>query len=421
MVAQGFSSFSNDAVTFIAKKTLMIALKNVIMYGLGQKAQLDAHNSKTFQYTRYDRLGLPLTALSDGVTPDQTDMSISVVTATADQWGAYVNLSDVAQLTIKHPVMEKAMDLLGYQSAETIDREIILVLLAGTAVSFPGTIAKRSSLSSTSTDIMTSALVRKVVANLKVQGAHYYESSNFVGAVDPQVAADLNTDTTFVNAASYSNIKVLQNGEVGKWQGVRWMESNTIPTLSGLAAGSYTTPASPAGTFAAASYRIATVYYDILTGFPVKMTQNAAVAFAASDSLAYTTPSDANYKYKVFISLAAGGADDVMYVGDETTYGTGLIPAATAISIVDPPTSGVSIAGSDIPGTDKVVHFSWVFGKESFAVVELQKLQMYVTPGSASDSDPLVQRRKAGWKCMFKAVICNQDFLERMETLSAYA
>jgi N4-gp56 family major capsid protein len=267
MAAQGYSDFSNDAVTFIAKKTLSIAMKNVVMYNLGDKAKLDSGNSKTFQYTRYDRLALPLVALTDGVTPSQTTMSISRVQATADQWGAYVNLSDVAELTIAHPVMAKAIDLQGYQSAETIDREIILVLLAGTSVAFPGSVTKRSSLSSTSTDVVTTDLVRKVVAGLRHLGAMPYEGSDFVGAIDPFVSMDISKDTTFVNAASYSNIKVLQNGEVGKWMGTRWMESNAIPILSGAAAGTYTTPSSPAGTFDG-NYRVSTGLLRHFDGVP---------------------------------------------------------------------------------------------------------------------------------------------------------
>jgi N4-gp56 family major capsid protein len=234
VTVQGFSTFSSDAVTYISQKTLSIAKKNVIFQQLGDKADLPHGNSKTFQYTRYDRLGLPLTTLTEGTTPDNTTMSISTVSASVDQWGAYVNLSDVSQLTIKHPVMVKAIDLMGYQAAETVDREIIKVLLAGTSVSFPGVITARSSLSSTSTDIMSTALVRSMVSGLRARGAHEYEGQDFVGVIDPYVEMDLSADTTFQTAASYSNIKVLYNGEVGKWMGVRWMRSNLIPTVAGV-------------------------------------------------------------------------------------------------------------------------------------------------------------------------------------------
>lgn len=418
MAVQTFSNFSSDAVTFIAQKTLMIAKKNVVFQQLGDKAELPSNNSKTFQYTRYDRLALPLNSLTEGVTPTNTDMSISTVQAVAEQWGAYVNLSDVANLTVKHPVLVKAIDLMGYQAAETMDREIIQVLQAGTSVSYPGTITARSQLSSTTTDVVTTDLIRKVLKGLRRRGAHEYEGQDFVGVLDPSVDMDVSKDSTFQTAASYSNIKVLQNGEIGKWMGVRWMRSNLIPTLTGVAAETYTTPASPAGTFAAANYRVLTAYYNASTGFLEKVSQNAAVAFAALDSLAGTTPADTGYKYKIFIGLAGGAAGDIMYQGVDATAGTDFINPSTAFSVLAPPTSGASFA--DVPATGKEVHFSWVFGKEAYSVIDLQKLQTFVTPNQASDSDPLAQRRKAGWKFMFKAVICNNDFMDRIESLSAF-
>lgn len=421
MAVQGFNSFSADAVTYIAEKTLMIAQKQVIFQQLGDKAVLPPNNSKTFQYTRYDRLPLPLASLTDGVTPDNTDMSITTVTATAEQWGAYVNLSDVAQLTIKHPVMVKAINLMGYQAAETMDREIIKVLLAGTSAMFPGVVATRSGLANT--DVISTDLIRKAVAQLRFDGAIDYDGSNYMGVVDPSVEMDISKDSTFQTAASYSNIKVLQNGEIGQWMGVRWMRSNFIPVLAGLAAGTYTTPSSPAGTFTAADYRVTTAYYRKSTGFLEKLTNNANVTFAASDSLAGTTPADANYIYKIFVSGAAAAAADVMYQGVETTYGTGFIPASTAFSVLAPPVSGAAIAGSDIPASSPSsvsVHFSWIFGKESYSVIDLKKLETFITPAQASDSDPLLQRRKAGWKFFFKAVICNNFFMTRLETGSAF-
>lgn len=419
MAVQTFSNFSSDAVTYIAEKTLMIAKKAVIFQQLGDRAQLPANNSKTFQYTRYDRLALPSASLTEGVTPSNTSISISTVQAVADQWGAFVNLSDVAQLTIKHPVMVKAIDLMGYQAAETMDREIINVLLAGTSVVFPGAVTVRSGLATT--DVMTTAVVRKTVSELRSQGAHEYDGSDFVGVVDPFVEMDMSADSTFQTAASYSNIKVLQNGEIGRWMGVRWMRSNLIPVLATGAAVSATSPASPAGTFTTANYRVSVAEYDISTGFLTKLYANDNVAFTNLDSLALTTPNSSDKMYKIFISAAAAGATASLYQGVDAVYGSDFIPYNTAASVLAPPASGAVIAGSDIPASGVVAHFSWVLGKEAYTVVDLQKLQTFITPASASDSDPLVQRRKAGWKFFFKSVINNQNFLKRIESASAFS
>ena len=150
------------------------------------------------------------------------------------------------------------------------------------------------------------------------------------------------------------------------------------------------------------------------------MTVNTGVAISALDSLAATMPSDTDFVYKVFIGIAAGGADDIMYQGVESTDGTGFLAAAQAAVILAPPVSGDSIAGSDIPTAAKIVHFGWVLGKQAYASVDLMNLKAYVSKPQATTVDPLVQQRTVGYKLMFKPVIQNDNFMERIEVLSEF-
>lgn len=423
MALQTFSSFSNDAVDkHIAEELLLISEKAVIFQQLGEKAKMPEGEGKTFQYSRYNRINLPRNTLTEGTPPSSSDLSLSTVQAVADQWGAYVEISDVAQLTIKHPLLAVAMELLGHNSAELVDREIINVLLDGTSVTYGGSATARTGLATASTDSLTDAVCQKVVSRLRTRGAHRYEGAHYVGVIDPAMEQDVSQsdNSAFINASAYSNIKALFNGEIGQWRGVRWLVSNLIPTLEGVAAESYTSPTSPAGTFAGANYRITTAYYNAETGFLEKLSQNTAVAISALDSLAATMPSDTDYVYKIFIGLAAGAAADVMYQGVESTYGTDFIPAAASAVVLAPPTSGASIAGSDIPGSAKKVHFGWVLGKQAYASVDLMNLKAYVSKPMATTVDPLVQKRTVGYKLMFKPVIQNENFLERIEVLSEF-
>ncbi len=423
MSLQTFASFPGGAISYhIDKELLMIALKNVVFQQLGTPCTMPPGEGKTFQFNRYNRLSLPLVPLTEGTPPSSTNMSLTTVQAVADQWGAFIEISDVALLTIQHPLLQVAIELLGYQAAELVDREVINVLLSGTSVTYGGTATTRAGLTTISTDSLTDAVVQKVVARMRSRGAHPYEGNFFVGVLDPAMEQDVTqaANSAFTQASAYNNIKQLFNGELGTWRGVRWMSSNFIPTITGLAAGTYTTPASPAGTFAAASYRITTAYYDASTGFLKQLTQNDAVAFSALDSLAGTTPNDSAYNYEIFIGLAAGGATAIMYQGVEATLGTALIPYNTAFSVLAPPTSGDSLAGSNVPASGAVVHVGWVFGKQSFAVVNLMNIKTYVSAPNATTVDPLVQRRTVGYKLMFKPAIQNDDFMERFECLSAF-
>lgn len=423
MSTQTFASFPGGSINaHIAAELLDIAFKAVIFQQLGEKAKMPEGQGKTFQFNRYDRLALPLVPLTEGTAPSSTNMALSYVQAVADQWGAFVELSDVAVLTIQHPLLSVAMNLLGFQAAELVDREIINTLFAGTSVSYGGTATTRAGLATASSDSLTDKVVQKAVARLRTRGAIPYDGTHFVGVLDPAAEQDVSqaTNSAFVSASAYSNIKQLLNGEIGQWRGVRWMSSNFIPTTTGLAAISVASPASPAGTFAGANYRISVMYYSASTGFLEKVTQNDAVAVSALDSLAITMPSDTNYVYKIFIGIAAGGATAVMYQASESTYAFGFIPAAASAVVLAPPTSGTSFSGSNVPATSAIVHASWVFGKQAYCVVDLQNLQTFVSKAEATVYDPLAQKRTVGYKLMFKAVIQNDNFMERIETLSEF-
>lgn len=407
---------------YIAAELLILAEKSVVFQQIGEKAQMPSGAGKTYQFNRYNRLPLPRAPLAEGVPPVSNNLDLTTVQATADQWGAYIALTDVAVLTIQHPLLAISIQLLAMQAAELIDRNIIDVLQQGTSVTYGGSATANSGLTTVSTDSLTDLVVQKVVARLRKRGATTYEGTKYLGVIDPAMEQDVTTaaNSAFVQASAYSNQMALYNGEIGTWRGVRWMVSNFIPTLTGVAAASYTTPTSPVGTFAAANYRVTTAYYDANTGMLAQLTQNAAVTFAAADSLGAALPADANYVYKIFVGLASGGATDIMYQGVDSTYGTGFMPASAASVILAPPTSGASIAGSYIPAAAAVVHFGWVFGKQSYCVVDLQNLQTFVSKNEATPDNPLVQIRTVGYKFMHKPVIQNNDFMERIDVLSAF-
>jgi len=409
MAVQTFSNFSSDSQTYIAAQTLMRIKRDVIVYGLGKKEKLPGRFSKTFQFTRYEKLLLPKIALTEGVTPTtNASVTITTVQAVMDQWGDFVNISDVADLTVKHPVMEQAIQLLSEQATETIDRETIKVLLANTSVFYPGAVASRATLATTS--YFDTDTARKTIAYLRGSGAQPYEGRMFMGLIDPYVEMDLSKDSTFQTAASYSNILMLQNGEAGRWMGVRWVTSNLLPVLSRIAAASSATSVAAGGSLAnATTYYFKVTAVDNSIGFETGVTVESTQATGAADeAIAITMPATAGYTYNVYFGATTGVLYKVASLQD---------PSAV-VTVLAVPTSGDTPPAT--PAASVKVHFSWVLGKEAFSVPELMSLQTFMTPKGASDSDPLAQRRKASWKVMFKAVICNELFLARIESASAF-
>ncbi len=408
MAVQVASSFNSNAQTYIAAQTLKRIKRDTVVYDLGKKEKLPNRFSKTFQYTRYEKLDLPYAPLTEGVTPDNTTMSISTVSAVMDQWGSYINLSDVAQITAKHPAMQEGIALLAEQAAETIDRECIKLLLSNASVVYAGAATSRVTLGAT--DYLSTTVVKKALSRMRKDGARPAEGGRKMwGLIDPMIEMDLLEDATFQNAASYSNLGPLMNAEAGTWMGVRWMVSNLIPSLTLLA--TPTTGASAAGGALAAStaYDFKVSAVENATGFETKVTAKIdASTSAGQGTIQLVMPATTGFTYNVY----AGADNGIMYL-----YSSQNAPGST-VSVTAIPASGQ--VGPANPASGVEVHFSWLLGADSFAVPELMSLQTTLTPDVASDSDPLKQRRKAGWKVMFKPVITNEAFLKRIESASRY-
>jgi N4-gp56 family major capsid protein len=77
----------------------------------------------------------------------------------------------------------------------------------------------------TAASVLTTALVGRAQAQLVVNRAPMFSDGYYVGVLSPLVSRDFKTDTTWVNAASYSNIEELYKGEVGRWFGSRIVET----------------------------------------------------------------------------------------------------------------------------------------------------------------------------------------------------
>jgi hypothetical protein len=57
-------------------------------------------------------------------------MTLQQVAAQAQQWGDKVTITDVAEMTIKHPLFKKAIELVALQVAETTERNTFNNLMA---------------------------------------------------------------------------------------------------------------------------------------------------------------------------------------------------------------------------------------------------------------------------------------------------
>lgn len=408
---------------YIADRQYVLAERNLVLGRYAEKFELLQRMGKTLRVTRHKRLVLPQVPLTEGVPPDAVALSIENVDVTVEQWGIVCLLTDVVQLTVKHPALQKAIELTGLAMAELLEREIAKVLLGGTTVVFAGAATTRVGLAAT--DKLTTTVVLKVTAGLRARGAQPIEGQLYAGVMSPQQEADLlASDTTFQNASNFANVRALQYGEVGIWMRVRWGVSNFLPIFKGVSApdGAAATAekaqaaiVNGGGALAVGNYKINVVARDINSDYERKMSVdsgNLAADAGNDDRISVTFPSSTNYTYDLYMTQVGGA---VFYLRASRQ-------AAGSTLLISTQPAGTEALGPANPADTVEVFVAWVFGKDAFGRVELNgmSLQSYVTPAGASFSNPLAQGRKVGSKIMWKCFILDNAYFTRIETGSAF-
>jgi N4-gp56 family major capsid protein len=234
MASTTTTQLSADLQTYFSKKLLVQAQYSTVLDQFGYSESIPSNSSKTISFTQYADLAPATTPLTEGTAPSDTQLSTSAITATVDQLGAYVTLTDLAELTVKHPATQKTTELLGVQAARSYDRTINSVVVAGTSVIYPGVVASRAGIAAG--NVLTFSEIRKAVALLRNNGAQEFDDGNFVLVVDPSVETDLMGDTAFSNTV-YRQSSPLQSNEfykgtITKFAGVTVVRSNNIPTIA---------------------------------------------------------------------------------------------------------------------------------------------------------------------------------------------
>jgi hypothetical protein len=338
-------------------------------------------------------------------------MTTEQVTGTAVQWGAYITLSDVDDLVLFHPAMQKATELLGKNAAEVIDREVQKTLQGSTNIQYGYNKSGRFVITGATggSDVLNTTNLAVTVANLEINGAEKFDGINYVGAIDPAVKTDIMLESKFLNAAQYSNITALFKGELGTWMGVRWIQSNFMQKWYG--AGDTVVTGALSGSMTTGTYFTVCVGKDPVYGMEQAITCSVTgTGIAAVTGSIYVTPPSTPTGYLWDIYIGTTGAIKLTASGQGITGGTN-----TQIL-----TAGTGATAPSQVATGLTVRQVWVFGKGAFGVVDLTGIVRTLTPSGESKSDPLNQRRYTGWKAFFAAIILNDNFMRRIEVVSDY-
>lgn len=226
------SGLSAENKTFYDRTLLESAKPNLIHAQFGQKRPIPKNGGKKIEFRRYGALPKALTPLTEGVTPDGRKLTVTAIEAEVHQYGDYVALSDVLDLTaIDNNVLE-ATKAIGNQAGLTLDTITRNVLQAGTNVMYcpkigtgGATTAVTSRADLDATCKLTVDVVKRAVATLKANNVPKI-GGDYVGIIHPYASYDLMSDPKWEEMHKYTTADNMYEGEIGRIAGVRFVETS---------------------------------------------------------------------------------------------------------------------------------------------------------------------------------------------------
>ena len=378
---------------FYDRQLLESAKTRLVHAEFGQKRSIPANNGKYVNFRRWDLFdpALAVKGLTEGEPPEAQTLFQSDVEAEVKQYGAYVEVSDLLDLTAYDSVINDSAELLGEQLGTVVEWVTRDAMCAGTNVQFANGKTARSELAST--DLLTTEEVRKAVRTLKKNKARPFcengRAPHFVCICSPDATYDLQNDPMWKNVSVYGNQEAVYSGEIGRLFGVVFVESTE-----------------------------AKVFRQSVNNAVKQTTTNSA------EFILKNAPTAAETEY-----LSTPG-NKIKINGTEYTLASSapFDPASKKVKLT---TSGSFTASDAVWSEDagavdsnthaaQDVHCSLVFGKDAYGVIDVAgkgAVQLIVKPhGSSGAADPLDQKATIGAKVTaYASTILNQLWLVRIE------
>lgn len=389
-------ALSPEMKTFYDKTLITLAGANLVHEQFGQKRPIPKNGGKTIEFRKFSKLPKAMKAITEGVTPSGNKLNVSSVSCTVDQYGDYVEQTDMLELTAVDNTIVEATKELAAQAGLTLDTVVRNEIVGGTNVMYvPSLDDKGREQEVTSrADITADCKMRvkdvfKAAAELKAVNAPKINGS-YVAIIHPYVAYDLMQDAAeqWIGIQKYADPDKILRGEIGTLGGVRFVESTEAKVYG------------PA---------------EIADGFS-RFTVKTAVS-SSTTSVAVNEPLTAK-TFSTPVPVYVDGAENTV-TAISVSGGTATITLGTAVTSLS---AGAVICGRGAGKDGSAVFCTLFIGENAYGVTDVEGGGLeHIVKQRGYGNDPLNQRSSVGWKATKVAKRLVEEYLIRAESGSEFS
>lgn len=304
-----------DAVSAVATSGVNVALDNSVLEVWSQeilfkaqptlrfesicqvRTELGVLPGKSISFLKYSALGGDDSSIGEASTIDATNLATTTVAIAVSEQAKAVAMTEFLLRTSFLNVMENASTLLGMHYARTRDSMIRRSLMSGANVKY----SQKGGLATSRANLVAGSyfdvnLIRDAVEFLATNKAPKFGLDAYVCFVHPHQARYLRADSAWINAAAYAAPEQLLNGEIGRIEDVRFIETTQVAYIpsgtqdifaDGVDTTANTSVAANSNTDTYLSIIVGDYAVGIAQALPVEMRDNGVQDYGRKHSLAY--------------------------------------------------------------------------------------------------------------------------------------
>ncbi|NMD37595.1 MAG: N4-gp56 family major capsid protein [Christensenellaceae bacterium] len=376
-------TLSAEMQTYYEKTLIDNAEPKLVYDSFGDKYPIPKNGGKTIQFRRFAPLAKATKPITEGVTPQGNSLQVTPVSVSINQYGDFVQVSDILKLSSVDNTIVQLTKILGSQAGRTLDTITRDVLCAGTNVIYAnnknGETQLREELDETSK--LEPDLFYRAAAQLSAMNAEPIGDS-YVAIIHPYTAYDLMRSEEWIDSHKYARPENLFNGEIGKIGNVRFVKSTEAkvyksPNLAGTRT---LTVKSVNGTSVTVNESLTADEASALAGRIINIGEGLATVTNATSAGVLTLD-----------TALTANAGDIVYPAESGKKG--LACFATV-----------------------------VLGAHAYATTEIEGGGLeHIVKQNGYGEDPLNQRASCGWKATKAIKRLVEEYIVRIESTSGYS
>jgi N4-gp56 family major capsid protein len=238
LVVQTYAGLTALQRTYYVARTLKRLLPQLPLLKDAVRDTVGSNTGTTIQWRKWEALPAATAALTEGVTPAEGSLTITAITASLAQYGAWQKISDLLIRAGIDPAMSNVAELQGEQAGLSIHTLLVTELAGGSSVQYAGAATSRVTVAAGMN--FNTAEVREAVRTMEKNNVPRFPDNLYHGVCTPSQKYDLKADAAaggFLDIMRYSAPESFLTGKLGDVEGVAFDLSTQAPTFAGQGAG----------------------------------------------------------------------------------------------------------------------------------------------------------------------------------------